>query len=378
MPPPQIPLPPNFSGQWVGALAGETPGLGVVELETDNGWVTGTAYMYPYDQSVVPAAISLGFPAFSGAHHFENLPVTAFSPDLGQSINSHQMANLFPLSDVAKTTNAFLNVSGDNVFVSFQATTTSGWGSLARAHSQPSGISPMFMPTWADFRQWLHDWEGRKTFVFRGQGDSQWPLQTSFHRTHRKNLERYTTKFVPEAYHALADKLPDRLDLSKRSDLWAFMSHLQHHGYPTPLLDWTESPWVAAYFAFENAPVRPDGSVRIFAFDRAGWETMLQQEELSMTRPHLSFLKNIVARGNNRAGPQKSVFTVTNVDGIEAHIIATEQRYQRRFLYAIDIPYTARHQALMGLDDIGYNRGVLFPDDDGICRTLKGRHFGFD
>jgi len=378
VPTPPVPLWPNFNGQWVGALGGETPGLGVVELESEGGWVSGTAYLYPYDQTIVPAAIRLGFPATFGPHQFNNLPVTAFAPDLGQSINRQQMNSLYPLSDVAETATATLTIMADSVFVMFQSPKTSGWGSLARAHSQSSGLVPFFVPTWAGFRTWLHDWEGRQSFVFRGQGDSAWPLRTSFHRSNKKNLEQYTSTSVPEAYQALANKLTDKLDLSKRADLWTFMSHLQHHGYPTPLLDWTESAWVAAYFAFENAPVRPDGLVRIYAFDRAGWQAMLQQEELTMTRPHLSFLKNIVARGNDRAGPQKSIFTVTNVDDIEAHIIATEQRHNRRFLFAIDIPNSARRQALAGLDDIGYNRGVLFPDADGICRTMKSKHFGID
>jgi hypothetical protein len=43
-----------------------------------------------------------------------------------------------------------------------------------------------------------------------------------------------------------------------------YLAHLRHCGFPSPLLDWSKSPYVAAYFAFARA--KHDGDVAIFAY----------------------------------------------------------------------------------------------------------------
>ncbi len=33
---------------------------------------------------------------------------------------------------------------------------------------------------------------------------------------------------------------------------YEYMTYLRHYGFPSPLLDWSKSPYVAAFFAFHN------------------------------------------------------------------------------------------------------------------------------
>ena len=54
-----------------------------------------------------------------------------------------------------------------------------------------------------------------------------------------------------------------------QTDTVEWLALMQHHGAPTSLLDFTASPYVAAYFALEDA-TKPDGHCAVWAVLR-GW-----------------------------------------------------------------------------------------------------------
>jgi len=107
--------------------------------------------------------------------------------------------------------------------------------------------------------------------LFRGHGDASWPLKTT--------LERYVSRpfsFI-DYFNAVSQAKPqvetftaNHWELMASSDFraWAsnyeslgdgripnldYLVYLRHHGFPSPLLDWSRSFYIAAYFAFEHA-----------------------------------------------------------------------------------------------------------------------------
>lgn len=99
-----------------------------------------------------------------------------------------------------------------------------------------------------------------QTWVFRGEGFRQptggeWTLQPSLERAVRRfgplkdapHFEYWVYREFRRRYHHYDPSAPESWDTIE------WLSLMQHHGAPTRLLDWTYSPFVAAFFALQEA-----------------------------------------------------------------------------------------------------------------------------
>ncbi|MHB1626009.1 MAG: FRG domain-containing protein [Candidatus Dormibacteria bacterium] len=134
---------------------------------------------------------------------------------------------------------------------------------------------------------------GATHYLYRGQGNIDWPLSCTLARCLRDQaraggpvrLELMESMGVDEGLNRHVEQVETQLlrsfmelthglglrDRPPTQDRLAWWELMQHHGVPTRLLDWTQSPFIALWFAFRD---HQDGGddVALWIFDsRNSW-----------------------------------------------------------------------------------------------------------
>ncbi|WP_247237169.1 FRG domain-containing protein [Telluribacter sp. SYSU D00476] len=105
------------------------------------------------------------------------------------------------------------------------------------------------LESWAEYKELAE--RSRLEWIFRGQANSAWDLTTTLERSdilinYPEFEDKHLLEFQKGAkFYLENEKLP--------TTLLEWFSMLQHFGAPSRLLDFTKSPYIAAYFAFEQA-----------------------------------------------------------------------------------------------------------------------------
>lgn len=236
--------------------------------------------------------------------------------------------------------------------------------------------------------------------LFRGQSDSGWPLATTLERNApigmefreyyrtiswiKSEIETFTGNKWDAPEYGEIDRLVqeyDKFSLAMtfgRFPAYGYMAHLRHHGFPSPLLDWTHSVYVAAYFAFRHAQ---EGNVSIYALSEARSHTGSQGEprvhrmgpNVKTHRRHFlqqsEYTMCLVFDSDNEWEFSSHELAIRNEDHIE------EEHPFNFAIHRFDLPASERLKVLALLDGYNLNAYSLFGSEESLMDTLSMREF---
>jgi hypothetical protein len=250
---------------------------------------------------------------------------------------------------------------------------------LGQKAPRPNEIKPI---SWKEFKKHVEAFKSKGRVLFRGQQYNIYPLKTSLHRKERNNIPQYFNEDVSRLRHQI-NAISQYYYQQTAEDLQGLLNLAQHHGFPTPLLDWTESPYVAAFFAFDCLTERGAWlgkknrePVRIFTFDLDSWRRVPRIWAQSLLDPCPDFqFFHPPAHNNPRYYPQQSMAAFSTVDDIEDFIAAYELQNRAKYLTRIDILASEREVVEDELRFMGITPATLFPGLEGACKSLRSELF---
>ncbi|GAB3629275.1 FRG domain-containing protein [Pandoraea terrae] len=369
-------------GQWIGGFqASGWHGSITIDAESVGEKIGGSVSMFPGEGSEGTITVGRIVP-FEPQPGPVDITVLAnpIHPGTGLTVPWEELERVFPNMQFGRIIQAKVEWDQQKLTATWHSNIgASGKATLLTTDAgRPSELTPIVMD-WETFKRHVAQVEPRR-YVFRGQR-KPWRLRSAFHRTGRCDLVRYTGEDMQALHRHLSAHTKHVFNRGISEENGAMLHLAQHHGFPTPLIDWSHSPFVAAYFAYhkiknsEAANSDAEDRIRIHQFDRQQW--MDDHRQISVTAPaapHFSLLEFLPIE-NQRLIPQQAISGLTNVVDVEHYIAWAEGLAKKQYLTAIELPVASRETVMRELTLMGVTAGSLFPGLDGTCAELIERLF---
>ncbi len=257
------------------------------------------------------------------------------------------------------------------------------------------GIETIKINSLREFIKVINKFAGyRQYYIWRGQ-EKNWKLISKFDRDFNKkkfgNSTRDETRnkikgiFVEHLKNLKPQ--PHKIDLSKETNIWSIG---QQYGLSTPILDWTENPYTALYFAFCKKREKEKCDKAVYAMNIALQRDLrifkIKLNKVTISRKKKNLVKVIdlskdkILKKDRRIKAQKAMFTEA-LNGIKIEeyaknyskrrpkdIIEKEKIILLKILIADNDK--SNNDFLDYLENKKKTRGKLFPDYAGaveIC-----------
>lgn len=223
--------------------------------------------------------------------------------------------------------------------------------------------------------------------LYRGQSMSSWKLNSTLDRIEKnctvlkylrviKRIKSQLQSFTSNRWTLRDDKI--ELDAINERDhfstnYYKYMTHLRHHGFPSPLLDWSRSPYLAAFFAFNEAELE-DVAIFMYRDDIGEGKTWAgSQARICLMGP------NVTTHRRHHLQQCEYTFCIQEV-GKKLLFANYEEAFKEAgerqdILEKYVIPISQRRDFLRRLNSMNINKYSLFESEEGMMNKLSNEEF---
>lgn len=207
--------------------------------------------------------------------------------------------------------------------------------------------------------------KSRGQWVFRGHSDASYKLIPSVGRD--GHTSKTTEKYEKSLFQRFKREAGLYLDPLPLND-WEWLSVAQHHGMPTRLLDWSQNPLVALYFAVQARAESDEGDGELVALNvpKQAPESATSSSPFDLRIAMKCYLKTV----SPRIRAQEGLFVICP----DPEKPLEENLRENWRIEKILVPAASKVRLRYELYRLGVHKSALFPDLDGLAARIKWEH----